>query len=406
MPSYLVEVRAPDGELVIGPVTAPSLPSLAQRLRAEGQTLTRVFPQRQDRSLGAYWRRISEAELTTALRQLSTMLQNRVGAAEALALLSREAANPTLKALLLSVERAVREGDTLSHALSAYPRLFGAAQLRLLEAGESGHRLPEVLLHLADTIERSGQAALRVRTALIYPQTVGIFTLLMLAGTLGFVTPRFMELFRELGLTDEQLPLVTRSLQWAVTVLVPLLGALLPLALLAGAAAWWYVRRRDPVRGAYWKLRIPVVGALYHQLALLRLTRLLAALLRGGVPLLEALRLAGQGAGDPLLQAAMWDAIPHVAAGEPLSAAFSHAGILPPSFCGQVAAAEGGAALPDALLRASEWYGARVDYLAARVSALVEPFFIVLLALLAGWVALGMFAPLIAIIRGLSGAGF
>jgi type IV pilus assembly protein PilC len=150
-------------------------------------------------------------------------------------------------------------------------------------------------------------------------------------------------------------------------------------------------------------MRIPILGVLYHNFALLRLTRLLAALLRGGVPLLEALRLAGQGAESPLLQAAMWDAIPNVAAGETLATAFGHAGILPPTFCGQIAAAEAGGNLPDALSRLADWYGERVDYLAARVGALVEPLFILVLAVLAGWIAFGVFAPLVGIIRSLSG---
>src|SRR5207249_1396536 len=119
--------------------------------------------------------------------------------------------------------------------------------------------------------------------------------------------------------------------------------------------------------------------------ALLRLTRLLAALLHGGVPLLEALRLAGQGAESALLQAAMWDAIPHVAAGESLAVAFGHAGILPPTFCGQIAAAEASGDLPGALARLAGWYSDRVDYLAARVGSLIEPPFILFIAMFVLW---------------------
>jgi type II secretory pathway component PulF len=152
-------------------------------------------------------------------------------------------------------------------------------------------------------------------------------------------------------------------------------------------------------------MRIPVLGALYYQFALLRLTRLLSALLCGGVPLLEALRLAGQGADSALLQAAMWDAIPRVAAGETLSSAFSHSGILPPTFVGQIASAEASGNLPDALNRLAVWYGDRVDYLAARVGALLEPFFILFLAGMAGWIALGVFAPLVSILQSLTGGG-
>jgi type II secretory pathway component PulF len=184
---------------------------------------------------------------------------------------------------------------------------------------------------------------------------------------------------------------------------VPWLSALVPLLLFAG---WLWTRnakRRSPLRLAQIQHKIPVLGTLFHHFALLRLTRLLASLVEGGVPLPEALRLAGQGAESALLQAAMWDAIPYVASGESLASAFSHAGILTPTFCGQIAAAEVSGELPQALRRLSDWYSDRVDYLAARVSAVIEPFFILALAVMAGWVAVGVFMPMISIIKSLSG---
>jgi len=142
-----------------------------------------------------------------------------------------------------------------------------------------------------------------------------------------------------------------------------------------------------------------------HAVSFERLARLLGALISGGVPLLEALRLAGQGAENPLLQAAMWDAIPHVAGGETLAASFGHAGILPPAFCAQVGGAEATGDLPDALRRLAEWHAARVDYLSARAAALLEPLLILVLALLAGWITLGVFMPLVGVIQSLSGVG-
>ena len=403
MPSYHVAVADASAEHPVASLNAPSLPALALRLEREGFTLRRVAAPRVDRSLRGYHRRVSEAEVTTFLRQLSVSLDGGVSLAEALGNLARETYNPTLRAIVADLERAVRSGDTLSSALSTYPRLFSPIYLRLLEAGEAGHRVPEVLRDLANYAERASQARTRIRTSLVYPQVVGVFTLGVIGAAFLVVVPQFLRLFRDLGLRDDQLPFATRALMWASTWLLPLLLVGVPL----GALLFFgWVRRAErtaPFELAEWKTRLPVVGALYHQFALLRLTRLLAALLCGGVPLLEALRLAGQGAESPLLQAAMWDAIPHVAAGETLSKAFSHAGILPPSFCGQIAAAESGGDLPGALRRLADWYSERVDYLAARVGAVLEPIVILFLAFLAGWVAMGVFAPLVAMIQGLSG---
>jgi type II secretory pathway component PulF len=216
-----------------------------------------------------------------------------------------------------------------------------------------------------------------------------------------FVVPKFLQLFEELGV--KELPFATQSLIWLSGTFIPLTILAVPVIILVGWALYARSERRAAFRVAELRTRLPILGALYHQFGLLRLTRLLAALLSGGIPLLEALRLAGQGAESPLLQAAMWDAIPHVAAGESLATAFGHAGILSPAFIGQIAAAEASGDLPGALTRLADWYAERVDYLAARVGALIEPLFILVLAGIAAWVAVGVFAPLVSIIQSLSG---
>lgn len=408
MPSYSIDI-APSAaasppatsEGAHTTLNAPSLPALVQRLEREGYTLRRLRTPLPDRSLRGYWRGVGEGEFTSFLRQLAVTLENGVPLAPALALLARETQNLTLRGILLDVERAVRSGDSLSGALATYPRLFSPVHLRLLEVGELGGRLPEVIRQLADYSERAGQAAIRIRTALVYPQVVGIFTLVILSATFLFVGPKFIALYDELGVRE--LPLATRTLTWFISHFVPVAVVALPVLGLLGWLFWMGGTRHAPFSLAQIRSRIPLFGALYHQFALLRLTRLLAALIAGGVPLLEALRLAGQGAESPLLQAAMWDAIPHVADGESLASAFGHANILPPTFCGQIAAAETSGDLPAALRHLADWYGDRVEYLAARIGALIEPIFIILLATLTGWVVLGLFAPLIAIIRNLSG---
>lgn len=401
MPSYHVEFTDLSGVTARTALNAPSLPALALRMDQQGHSLLRVHQRAPDRTLRGYWRRVSEGEVTTFLRQLAVTLENGVSLPAALALLAREMQNPTFRAVLLDLERSVQDGDSLSCALGTYPRLFSPIYLRLLEAGEAGNRLPEVLRQLADYAERSGQAAQRIRTSMVYPQVVGLFTLALLCFTFMFTVPKFQGMFLELG--AKELPATTQALYWFANSAMPVLIFLVPVLALCGWGYYLRSERRAPFRLAALRLRVPVVGVLYHHFALLRLTRLLAALLQGGVPLLEALRLAGQGAESPLLQAAMWDAIPHVAAGESLSTAMGHAGILPPSFCGQIAAAETSGDLPGALMRMSDWYSDRVDYLAARVGALVEPVMILALAGIAGWVAFGVFAPMVGLIQSLSG---
>lgn len=400
MPSYQVQFSRGSQVSEVA-LNAPSLPALSQRLQQDGCELLRIVPPQPDRTLRGYWRRVSEAELCTLLRQLAVSLDNGVPLAHAFGLQARETRNPVFRPILLDIERSLRSGDPVSAALARYPRLFPPVYTRLLEAGEAGQRLPEVLRQLADYAERASQASLRIRTSLIYPQVVGIFTFTVMLMAFLMVVPKFLDLFRELGV--KEFPWVTTTLIWASSSVLPALLVVVPVVSLVLWGLYARSERRAPLQLSHLKTRLPVVGALYYQFALLRLTRLLAALLAGGVPLLDALRLAGQGADSALLQAAMWDAIPRVAAGESLSSSLGHSGILPPTFVGQIAAAEASGNLPDALLRLAGWYADRVDYLSARVGALLEPFFILILAGMAGWIAFGVFAPLVAVIRSLSG---
>src|ERR1051325_9515172 len=116
MPSYHVEFSDPAGGVTEAALSAPSLPALAQRLGRQGHKLKRVRASQADRSLKGYWRRISEAEATTFFQQLAHSLGNGVSLATALGLLAQETHNKTLRAILLDLERGVRDGDTLSCA--------------------------------------------------------------------------------------------------------------------------------------------------------------------------------------------------------------------------------------------------------------------------------------------------
>ncbi|MBM3460148.1 MAG: type II secretion system F family protein [Armatimonadetes bacterium] len=400
MPTYHAEFRNAAGQRFTARLNAASLPALSFRLDAQGFTLDRVTQPRADPSLRGYWRRIPGIEVVTAFRRLSESVQGGVSLAAALGSQVRETRNPVLKAVLADLERAVGEGDTLSSACARYPRLFDGVTLRLLEVGEASGTLPVVLRQTAEYAERTLSLGSRIQTALLYPQVVGVVSLSVLIFAVLLIVPNMTTLFKELGVT--QFPFALQSLIWFRGFGLPLL-----LALLGGAAvlAWCTLDRWDrPLPAALLRLRmgIPLVGPLYQEFALQRLARLMATLLESGVSLLEALRLAGQGCESPLLQAATWDAIPHVAAGESLAAALNHAALLPPTFCGQLAAAEAAGDLPGVLYRLSDWHQERTEYLASRVGALLEPVLAVVLGFLTFWVTMAIFGPMLGIIQQLA----
>lgn len=401
MGTYTVQLSAPDGARLEAVFNAPSLPALEKRLRQQEYTLLRVLPPSADVTLRRASRRIREVEVVTALHQLSASLKNGVSLQTALASIARDTGNPVLRAVLIDIESLVRSGDDLSSACAGYPDLFPDLYVRMLEAGERGERLGPVLEQIAFLAEQSMHARQRITTALVYPATLCVFTMVVLLAVFTFTVPTFTSLFEELGVRS--LPLATQALLWLRNVGFPLLVFAAPLVALLFVFLARFVRIDGNRFGVWLRNRLPIVSAVYHELALMRLAGTLSAMAGSGVPILEALRLAGGSSESPALQGAMWTAIPLVAEGETLSASLARSGLLPATFCSQVAAAEAVGDLPAALRRLAVWHQGRVDYLAGRMNALIEPVVVTILALGAGWVAVALFSPVLGIIRSLSG---
>ncbi len=403
MPSYRVYCRDAVGASVELSLTARSLPGLVQQLAAQGLQAQRVLPGAEPSAAALQRVRVSESALAHFYRQLAIQLENGVSLPEAVEAQRREAGSPGLRLILTSILRGLRQGADLSSTLEAFPTVFSPIHTRMIEAAEAGNSLSEAMKQLADHTERTAQVAMRIRTALVYPQVIGIVALTVTLLAAMFIQPAFFRMIAEMGVGPEDLPWYPRAVQFFGAVIAPILGVLLPV----GAVGLWAVgewggRTLHP-GWSYVRCRLPVIGGLYSALALFRLTRLLAALIDAGVPLLESLRLAGQGAENPLLQAAMWDAIPRVARGESLSQALSSSAILPATFVGQLAAGESAGDLSGALGRMGRWYGEQIDYMAARVGAVLEPIFVGAVGLIVAWMVTGTFVPILTVIQSLSG---
>lgn len=402
MPTYQYEITNALGQPVCGSAGAESLPALAAQFAEQGWKVRRVLPDAAPAPF-RYGRRVSSAEVSTFLRQLAVMLRNQVPVPEAVGLLARECRNPVFQTLIYGVERQVRAGEPLSAALAQYPRLFAPMQTATIESGEASNSLERVAEKLADYSEVVGMGVRRIRTAALYPLVVWCITSALILFVFAFIVPKYDALMRDLGM--KELPLITQILVSASQSIVPIaIAAALP-AVFLGAITLGM----QPGRGAWfldsWRLKLPVLGRLIESLALFRLSAMLSIFLDTRAPLLDALRLAGQSCDNSAIQGAVWSAIPRVAAGEPLGRSLDAAGVLPADFCGQVSVAEQNADLPETLHRLSRWHSERMESLTTRVGALLEPALIVCVGGCVCFVVLGLFLPLISIIRNLAGPG-
>jgi type IV pilus assembly protein PilC len=295
----------------------------------------------------------------------------------------------------------VADGVPFSAALSARPRAFGPVVPALVRAGETGGALPETLRETADQREGFTGVARRAISLIVYPAIVASVAFGIVTFLLAFIVPKWVQLYGELGV--EELPFATRVLVWLQHGLPWFL-----LALFAGAGCWvvMYLIRRRTVRGRlvldYWRLGTPILGRINLNLALARVSSALSLLLARGVPILEALRLAGAASGNAVLAAAFRRGERAVAEGRPLAEGLREAGILPESYLWRIGVAESSGEIVDTLSRMSKFYTEISHETARSIQGVMEPILVILLGIVVIFIVLGIFMPLVAIVAQLS----
>ena len=385
-----------DGRRHKGVVEADSARQARQQLRDRNLAPVQVeaAATRDGRTCSAGWARVSSADLALLTRQLATLMQAALPVEEALRAVAAQSSKPRLRATLMAVRGRIMEGHGLAAALSAHPRVFPTIYRSMVAAGERGH-LGIVLEQLADYTEQRQQSRQRIQLALLYPVILLLVAMSIVGFLLGYVVPDVIEVFVDSG---QALPLLTRGLM-AVSSAVSQWGPwLLPLLVAAGVAVWRALQR--PATRLRWDttlLKVPLFGLLMRDLDAARFASTLAILIRSGVPLVEALRIAAQVIGNQAIKAGMVQAETVVREGGSLTRALEHHTPLPPMLLHMVAAGEKSGELDSMLARAAR--NQETD-LAARIAMLVglfEPFMLVAMGVVVLLIVLAILLPIMSL---------
>ncbi|WP_449467832.1 type II secretion system inner membrane protein GspF [Stenotrophomonas humi] len=385
-----------DGRRHKGVVEADSARQARQQLRDRNLAPVQVeaAATRDGRTHSAGWARVSAADLALLTRQLATLVQAALPVEEALRAVAAQSSKPRLRATLMAVRSRIMEGHGLAAALSAHPRVFPTIYRSMVAAGERGH-LGIVLEQLADYTEQRQQSRQRIQLALLYPVILLLVATSIVGFLLGYVVPDVIRVFVDSGQT---LPLLTRGLM-AVSHAVSQWGPwLLPVFVAGGVAAWRALQR--PATRLRWDttlLKAPLLGLLMRDLDAARFASTLAILIRSGVPLVEALRIAAQVVGNQAIKAGLVQAETVVREGGSLTRALEHHTPLPPMLLHMVAAGEKSGELDAMLARAAR--NQETD-LAARIAMLVglfEPFMLVAMGVVVLLIVLAILLPIMSL---------
>ncbi|MFM8864578.1 MAG: type II secretion system F family protein, partial [Limnohabitans sp.] len=299
---------------------------------------------------------------------------------------------PVLASLLERVQQDVEGGQPLSVALGQHPQVFGPLHLSLVQAGERAGLLETMLERLAQTLEKNTQLRSRLRAALTYPLVVLVLALAVLVLMLLYVVPVFEEVFQSFG---AELPWSTRAVlalshglsqgaPWAALLAMPLLLLLRRAWQDAGWQRRWQRHLLD------W----PVLGGLLRASVVARWAHTLSALLQAGVPLTEALPVAGRATGHPVYERLTEHLQRRVAQGGRLSEGMAHTGRFPDLLVQLCATGEESGTLATLLDKAAELTGEELDERVQALSGLIEPLIIVLLGGAIGVILVAMYLPI------------
>ena len=377
-----------NGKIVRGEMRAGGESVVNASLRRQGILVNRV---KQRRTSGG--KRIKQKDIAIFTRQLATMMKAGVPLLQSFDIVARGSPNPRMTKLLNDIRGDVETGTSLSSAFRKHPLHFDALYCNLVEAGEAGGILEQLLDRLAIYQEKTMAIKSKIKSALMYPVAVIIVAFVVLTVIMIFVIPAFEDVFKSFG---GELPGPT----------------LLVIAMSKFFVAWWWLMLILGGGGLYfffqsWKrsekmqmamdrlmLRLPVFGDLINKSVIARWTRTLSTMFAAGVPLVEALDSVGGASGNAVYAMATEQIQKDVSTGSALTTSMTTTGVFPSMVLQMAAIGEESGSLDHMLAKCAEFYEDEVDEMVKGLSSLMEPFIIVILGTLIGGIVVSMYLPI------------
>ncbi len=399
--TYAYKVRDSGGKLVEGSLDADNEQLLVAKLRSMGYTPIDVSAQKAEtlsKELKIPGRTgIKLKDIAVFSRQFATMINSGLALLRALNILAEQTENKALASVINQVRIDVEKGASLSVALARHPKTFNRLYVSMVKAGEIGGSLDGVLLRLAHTIEKQVELRRKVRSAMTYPCVVGVLVLCIVSAMLLFIIPMFKSLYKQLG---GKLPMPTQILI-NISSFVRSLWYLVAIALIAASVGFkrWTQSEQGRKQWDVIKLRAPVFGALVRKTALARFSRTLSALVRSGVPILEALEIVADTSGNHVVSIGVHDAQTAVKQGEPLASRLSEHPVFPPMVVQMMAVGEETGAVDEMLDKIADFYDQEVEATVAALTSLIEPLLIVVMGACVGGMVISLYLPMFNIIK-------
>ena len=409
------------GEQTTGAVSAANQDEAIKQLRAKGLYPTDIHEEGKAKgkgkgapakskgkaaakpaSKGHLGGRIKPKSLMIFTRQLATLIDSGLPLLRSLTVLEKQEPNPVLKATVSALAENVQGGSTFSESLAQHPKIFKKLYVNMVKAGELGGVLEIVLNRLAEYQEKAQKLKNKIVSAMVYPVIVMFIAVAILVFLMIFIVPKFKEMFTN---TDSELPLISKIVFGMSEFFLarPLFVPNVVFAFIAFGIGVFLFNLWGRTAGGRTmidnlKLRMPVLGDIQRKSAVSRFSRTLGTLVTSGVPILQALNITRDTAGNVVISHAIEKVHEAVKEGETIVTPLQASGVFPNMVISMVDVGEETGQLPEMLLKVADVYDDEVDNAVTALTSILEPIMIVILALIVGAVVFALFLPLIKMI--------
>jgi type IV pilus assembly protein PilC len=394
MPIFKWEGKTGKGAIKKGEMEAPNEAAIRIHLRQQNIIPTKIVSKGKEFKINLpfFKKKVNQRSIAIFTRQLATMIDAGLPLVQSLEILSQQQESKTFKNIIRVIREDVEGGSTFAGALKKHPVTFNELYTNLVVAGEEGGILDNILLRLANYIEKSEALKKKVKSALIYPATIVGVAVIVVGILMIFVIPVFETMFKTAG---QNLPLPTLIVVTLSKIIKKYVVIFIPAMVILFFILRKYYRTQNG-RAVVDRLllKLPVFGSLFKKIAVARFSRTLGTLVSSGVPILDGLSIVSRTSGNRTIETAILNARASIREGETIAEPLNRSNIFPPMVIQMISVGESTGALDSMLSKIADFYEEEVDIAVANLTSLLEPFLMVFLGVVIGGVVISMYLPI------------
>lgn len=397
MPIFTFTAVDSTGRTIRSTTEAESEQMVLAKVRDQGLHLTDIKQVNRMPKAKVAKGKMKAKNLVIFARQFSTMIDAGIPILRCLDILSGQTKDPILRAAIEAISEDVKGGTALNEALAKHPHCFNKLFVNMVRAAEVGGILDVILDRLAGFLEYENEVKGKIKSAMMYPVLVLIFSIVMLFALFSFVLPKFKEIFTGM---DVEMPPVTAALFAMGDFMNKFWWMILLMAF--GAFVGFKVWVKSP-KGRYQfdhvKLRLPIIGELSLKMSLARFSRTFGVLLNSGVPVMRSLEITGETMNNMVLTGAVESARIGIREGQKLSQPLVASGLFPNMVTCMIDVGEESGRMSEMLVKVGDFYDQEVEATVKGLTSMIEPMLIIFMGVIVGFIAISVMTPIFKLVN-------